>query len=250
MAASMQEAEPVVYADVPVRQPTVVEALSAVMEEVQSVAKDDRNTQQNYKFRGVDAVVNAVGPALRNQGVVVVPTSVSYDVEHYTTKSGTPMRGVTATIGFRFYGPAGDYIDAVAAGEASDSGDKAMPKAHSVAYRTLLLQALCIPTGDPEPDASAHERGGTQPRRQEQPSAPPEATKEDVDALVRSLLLEGIDTAVIDAKFDDAKKANRGKLHPDYVADQTEKSHARLAAREAAHAAEASEPAATGQSET
>lgn len=239
MASSMKDAEPVVYADVPVRQPTVVEALSAVMEEVQAVGKGDRNTQQGYNFRGVDAVVNAVGPALRKHGVVVVPTSVSYDVEHYTTKGGTPMRGVTATIGFRFHGPAGDYIDAVAAGEAADSGDKAMPKAHSVAYRTLLLQALCIPTGDPEPDAAAHERGGSQPRRREEPSAPPpEATKEAVDGLVRSLLLEGIETSVIDAKFEEAKKANRGRLHPDYVAEQTEKSHARLAAKAAADTGE------------
>jgi hypothetical protein len=38
-------------------------------------------------------------------------------------------------------------------GEAADAGDKATSKAHSVAYRTCLLQALSIPTHEPDPDA-------------------------------------------------------------------------------------------------
>ena len=139
--------------------PSVVQALTAVMTDVQSISKDSRNTQQNFNFRGIDAVVNAVGPVLRKHGVVVVPVDADYTEERYATKTGTQMRGVTATIRFRFYGPAGDYIDAAALGEAADAGDKAVPKAHSVAYRTLLLQALCIPTDEPDPDAEAHERG-------------------------------------------------------------------------------------------
>lgn len=141
-------------------KPTVVEALSAVMEDVQKVGKDSRNTQQNFNFRGIDAVVNAVGPALRKHGVVVVPTGTSWESERYQTKSGAQMRGITLTVTFRFYGPAGDHIEACASGESSDSGDKAMPKAHSVAYRTLLLQALCIPTDEPDPDSQSHERAG------------------------------------------------------------------------------------------
>jgi hypothetical protein len=138
---------------------TVVQALSAVMEDVQAVKKGDRNTQQNYSFRGVDSVVNAVGPALRKHGVIVVPVGAVCESEHYTTAKGTPMKGVTLTVSFRFYGPAGDFIDACVAGEASDTGDKATPKAHSVAYRTLLLQALCIPTDEADPDSESYVRG-------------------------------------------------------------------------------------------
>lgn len=146
----------------PTAKPTVVEALAAVMEEVQGVGKGDKNTQQGYMFRGVDAVVNAVGPAFRKHSVVAVPITVSCESEHYTTAKGTPMRGVTLTVGFRFYGPAGDFIDAQVCGESSDSGDKAVPKAHSVAYRTLLLQALCIPTNEADPDSQSHERAAAE----------------------------------------------------------------------------------------
>ena len=52
----------------------VHEALAKVMDEVRAVEKRDRNTHQNFSFRGVDAVVNAVGPVLRKHGVVVMPS--------------------------------------------------------------------------------------------------------------------------------------------------------------------------------
>src|SRR5690348_8153802 len=100
--------------------PSVVEALSSVMAEVQAVRKGDRNTQQNFSFRGVDAVVNAVGPALRKHGVVVVPTNVAPTFESYQSRQGAQMRNCTIAITWRFYGPAGDYIEAQTLGEASD----------------------------------------------------------------------------------------------------------------------------------
>ncbi len=140
--------------------PTVVQALSAVMNSVQKIAKDGFNEQQKFDFRGIDATMKAVGPALREHGVVVVPVAEEITKETYETKKGTVMRNVTLLVRFVFYGPAGDSIEAVAYGEAADSGDKAVSKAHSVAFRTVLLQALCIPTGDPDPDSSSHERSG------------------------------------------------------------------------------------------
>lgn len=138
--------------------PGVHEAWSRVMARVQSIGKDGTNEMQGYKFRGVDATVNAVGPALREESVSVVPVETTYWDERFTTKKGSEMRGVTVQIRFRVYGPRGDYFDGQALGESADSGDKAVPKAHSVAYRTFLLQSLCIPTGDPDPDSESHER--------------------------------------------------------------------------------------------
>lgn len=138
----------------------VVELLSRVMADVQAVRKGDvhRSNVATFNFRGVDSVVNAVGPALRTHGVVVVPVGVEQHFESYQSKNGAQMRNAVLAITWRFYGPAGDFIEAQTLGEASDAGDKSVPKAHSVAYRTLLLQALCIPTDEPDPDASAHER--------------------------------------------------------------------------------------------
>lgn len=141
--------------------PEIYTALSAVMGDVQGIAKAQRVTEgpARFNFRGVDDVVNAVGPVLRKHSVVVVPHEVqSVEHERYTTRSGAPMDGVTIVIRWRFYAGDGSYVEASSAGQSSDSGDKAIPKAHSVAYRTVLLQALCIPTDEPDPDSFVHER--------------------------------------------------------------------------------------------
>lgn len=138
--------------------PTVYQAWSAVMRDVQAISKDSRNTQQNFSFRGIDAVLNTVGPVLREHGVLVVPIASKHDSERYTTKSGGQMVNRTVEMAYQVFGPAGDSFMGSAFGEAADAGDKAMTKAESVALRTFLLQALMIPTDDPDPDASSHER--------------------------------------------------------------------------------------------
>lgn len=141
------------------RPTTVIEAIAAVMEDVRAVRKGDRNESQGFSFRGIDATVNAVGPALRSHGVVVVP--VVQSITHGTVEVGrnrTPMGHVIVDVIYRFYGPQGDHIDAQTFGEAMDSGDKATPKAMSVAFRTALLQALSLPTDEPDADAHSYER--------------------------------------------------------------------------------------------
>lgn len=137
----------------------VQEALAAVMADVQAVAKSDRNTHQNFSFRGIDAVLNAVGPALRKHGVVVLPDVQSHTFEAVEVGSKrTPMGHVVAHVAYTFVGPEGDTLACSVIGEAMDSGDKAVPKAMSVAFRTALLQALALPTDEPDPDASTYER--------------------------------------------------------------------------------------------
>jgi hypothetical protein len=128
-------------------------ALSRVMRDVQAVAKKDRNDFQKFNFRGIDAVVNAVGPAFRNHGVVCLPNVVSQERWTDTTKQNGTQLHVLLEVLFTFIGPSGDTLTATTYGEAFDSGDKAFSKAHSVAYRTCLLQALCIPTDEPDPDS-------------------------------------------------------------------------------------------------
>lgn len=162
--------------------PSVFEAWSKVMEEVQSISKDSRNSQQNFNFRGIDAVMNAVGPALRKYGVTVVPTAISEESERYTTvprgnNAGTPMINRVVNVAYAVIGPRGDSFHGGAFGEAADSGDKSMSKAMSVAYRTFLLQALTIPTDDPDPDSESHDRAparaqtsNVRPAQQERPA--------------------------------------------------------------------------------
>lgn len=152
-------------------KPSVYEALSAVMAEVQAVGKESRNTQQGYVFRGIDAVVNAVGPVLRKHGVIAVPHHSEARYRDVQTSTGKASRECTVSVTYRFYGPAGDFIEATVPGESMDFGDKGAPKAMSVAYRIVLLQALCIPTDEPDADSQSYERG--QAEQQEWDAARP-----------------------------------------------------------------------------
>lgn len=136
-----------------------VAAVAAVMADIDAVAKRDHNSQQGFNFRGVDAVVNAVGPILRRHGVVVAPLVEDY---HYGSvevgKNRTPMGHARVTVRYRWHAPNGEYLDSVACGEAMDSGDKATAKAMSVAWRTCLIQTLALPTDDPDPDHDVYQR--------------------------------------------------------------------------------------------
>ena len=140
----------------------VIEALTQVMEIVRAVGKNDRNTHQNFQFRGIDAVVNAVGPALRDRGVVVVPTLESCTYEAVQTSTGKPANSCRVVVTYTFHKGDSSLACSVAA-EAWDNGDKAAPKAMSVAFRTALLQALALPTDEPDPDSHTYERAEPDP---------------------------------------------------------------------------------------
>jgi hypothetical protein len=138
---------------------SVVQILVDVMRTVRAVGKDGRNEQQHFNFRGVDAVMNAVGPALRDAGIVVIPRVVHSEYGTVTVgRNGTSMGHVRVEVEYTFYGPAGDTLVGSAVGEAMDSGDKATAKAMSVAFRTYLIQSLCLPTCDIDPDEETYER--------------------------------------------------------------------------------------------
>jgi len=139
--------------------PTVIELLARVMADIDHVGKDGWNKTQSYNFRGIDAVLNRVGPAFRTHGIV--PKPILKDVAYENILVGekrTPMTRCTVKVKYRFKGPGGDYEDVTVPGEAFDSGDKGTAKAMSVAYRIALIQLLALPTTEPDPDESSYER--------------------------------------------------------------------------------------------
>lgn len=143
--------------------PSVEQAWSDVMGEVTHLGKDSRNQQQGFNFRGIDAVMNLVGPVLRKHGVSIMPSAEDIQRRDFTTAKGTVMRETVVNVTYIVTGPAGDTLIGSAFGEASDAGDKSTSKAMSVAYRTFLLQSLCLPTDEPDPDSEVHDRGTAQP---------------------------------------------------------------------------------------
>jgi hypothetical protein len=134
-----------------------LEAIREVANYVGAVGKTGTNTSQNYKFRGVDAVINAVSPALRRQGLVIWPELISIEYDTSISKSGTQQQIARLLVRYNVQAIDGEPISGIVAAEAFDTGDKATAKAMSVAYRTFMIQLLCLPTDEPDPDESSYD---------------------------------------------------------------------------------------------
>lgn len=126
---------------VPDSTPRVFIAVAAVMQDAMPVAKNQRNTSQNYQFRGIDDVMSAMAGPMRKHGVFIVPTIA----DHRAERRGEKMTHVVITMRYRIYGPAGDCLVATVPGEASDFADKAVNKAQSAALKYLLFTLFMLP---------------------------------------------------------------------------------------------------------
>ena len=136
---------------------TVQQAIVEVMREVTSVGKNEKNQAQGFKFRGIDAVMNAVGPAFRKHGCFIVPEILEKQAVQVPSKNGGALNVVRLTVAYSIHSSAGDSLTGIVCSEAFDSGDKATAKALSVAMRSFLLQVLCLPTDEPDPDHAVYE---------------------------------------------------------------------------------------------
>lgn len=141
----------------------IFKLLSLVMNDAGAVKKSDFNSHQKFNFRGIDAVINAVSPALRARGVVVFPQLISSEYELVQIgQNRTQMGYARIVVKYVFAAPDGSTVETTVPAESMDSGDKATAKAMSVAFRTALLQTLCLPTDDADPDADSFERSPAQ----------------------------------------------------------------------------------------
>lgn len=157
-------------------QPKMIyKAISNVMTDIGAVGKNQKNQQQGFMFRGIDAVMNAINPALIKHHVFVVPEVLEQSREERTTKTGNHLIYSICRIKYTFYAEDGSSVTAITVGEGMDSGDKATNKAMAIAFKYACFQVFCIPTEEmKDPDAESHEVQEKKDSR----SKPPAAEKE------------------------------------------------------------------------
>jgi hypothetical protein len=141
--------------------PHVYKAIHAVLKalSIEGIAKDQWNDQQKFRFRGIDAMLNALSGHLAANDLLILPRVVERTLSERETKSGGALFSVTVKIEYDFISALdGSKATAVLYGEAMDSGDKATNKAMSAAYKYMAIQSFAIPTEaiqDNDADASA-----------------------------------------------------------------------------------------------
>jgi hypothetical protein len=133
----------------------VYAAIMAVSADIakEGISKGRRNDQQNYAFRGIDDVMNALAPLLVKHNLLILPRCTARDVVERHTKSGSALFYVVVKVLFDFLCVTDGSVHVIEVyGEAMDSADKATNKAMSAAYKYACIQTFCIPTEGEDAD--------------------------------------------------------------------------------------------------
>ena len=129
----------------------IFQRISAVMQDVQYLAKDDQIEFGKTKYRAIseEKVTTTIRKSLIAHGIVIVP------VKQEHSKDGV-LTTVDVTYRIQNIENENDYIEAVSSGTGVDTQDKGVGKAMTYAYKYLLLRTFAIPTGeDPDKISSA-----------------------------------------------------------------------------------------------
>lgn len=137
--------------------PAIIGAIVKVMAEVGVIAKGNKNTQQNYAFRGIDDVVAGVQEAMARNGIIVVPRVVERERDIVATKNQGSMVSVRLLVDHVFMSAEdGSSVVCTMLGEAFDSGDKASNKAMSAALKYAITETFMIATYEKDRDTEEH----------------------------------------------------------------------------------------------
>ena len=129
----------------------IFQRISAVMQDVQYLAKDYQIEFGKTKYRAIseEKVTTTIRKSLIAHGIVIVP------VKQEHSKDGV-LTTVDVTYRIQNIENENDYIEAVSSGTGVDTQDKGVGKAMTYAYKYLLLRTFAIPTGeDPDKISSA-----------------------------------------------------------------------------------------------
>ena len=179
----------------------ICNAIVGVMNDIGAVGKNDRNKQQNFMYRGIDAVMNALQPALIKNKVFIVPKVLEEQREERQSKKGDTLLYARLKMEYTFFADDGSNISATVIGEAMDSGDKATNKAMSVAYKYACFQVFCIPTMLDDPDAECHEVAPTEAKNEPMNAEDVRVNSNHVATLRAIMKRKGVDESKIIERY-------------------------------------------------
>lgn len=183
----------------------IYQAIVSAMNDIGAIGKNTKNQQQGFMYRGIDAVMNAIQPALIKNKIFVVPEVLEQTREERQTARGGNLIYSVCKIRYTFFTTDGSSIETVVIGEGMDSGDKATNKAMSIAFKYACFQVFCIPTEEmKDPDAECHE---VAPRKKEKVNYAPQIRKMiaekgiDEDIVIKLYKVESLED-MTKTKFD------------------------------------------------
>ena len=126
----------------------IYKKIPVIMWKIGVIGKDRINKIQNYQFRWIDDMYNALNQHLTEEKVFFTSEILSTEREERESKNGGTLIYSVITMKFTAYAEDGSSVSSTTVGESMDSWDKSMNKAMSTAYKYALMQIFCIPTED------------------------------------------------------------------------------------------------------
>lgn len=163
-------------------EPKIYGLIGEAMKTMGAVGKDSVNKTQGFKYRGIDAVMNALNPVMAKLGLFVVPEVLEQTREERTTKNGVTVLYSILKMKYTIYAPDGSNVSCVVMGEGMDTGDKASNKAMAVALKYAAFQLFMIPTEEMAQDDPDKECFEVKPKNANAP-AKESATVEQVKVI-------------------------------------------------------------------
>ena len=88
----------------------IYESISKIMGEIGAIGKNSKNQTQGFMYRGIDAVMNAINPALTKYKVFVVPEVLEQTREERTNTKGTTLIYSIIRVKYTFYAEDGTSV--------------------------------------------------------------------------------------------------------------------------------------------
>lgn len=133
----------------------IYQSIVGAMGDITPIAKNKKNLQQGFMYRGIDDVMSELSPILTKWKIFIYPEVITTERSERKTEKGATLLYSILTIKYHFATDDGSEICTTVIGEGMDSGDKASNKAMAVAFKYACLQMFCIPTCDmQDPDAT------------------------------------------------------------------------------------------------
>src|SRR5215472_3511363 len=137
---------------------TLKQKLAEVRRRISYIQKRGHNERYNYSYVTAADLAGAVGDALADLEVVVIPQLVSISHENTSPNQGYPDRLTRVVMTYTFMDVnSAEQLTVKVPGEGRDPGDKGPYKAMTGALKYALLQSFLIATGDDPEDERADE---------------------------------------------------------------------------------------------
>lgn len=141
-----------------VRPRTVYEAITRVIADSPAIGKEGQmnaGAGGNYRYRGIEDIMGALKKLVAREGIVFVPFVRHKEMLTRQTRNNTNLYVAQLFVEYHVYGPDGGHLTARVWSEGSDSGDKALAKAMTSAYKQLLNQLFFVADSEGDPDHTA-----------------------------------------------------------------------------------------------